>query len=104
MDKASLFAVVVDISEPFKIEDNCYTTKIKIIDSSFNYTKTSDNEDVKFNRYAMIYVYSEKIVECPAIKHIGDIIRLRRFQFRINHLGELEGKSKSFSNWLVYNS
>lgn len=79
MDKASLFAVVVDISEPFKIDDNCYTTKIKIIDESFNYTKNSDNKDIKFHKYAMIYVYSDKMVECPTIKHIGDIIRLRRF-------------------------
>jgi len=39
MDKASLFVVVVDISEPFKIDESSYTSKIKVIDQSFNYTK-----------------------------------------------------------------
>lgn len=33
---------------------------------------------------------------------MGDIIRLRRFKFKVTNSGELVGVMNKFSNWLIY--
>ena len=33
---------------------------------------------------------------------MGDIIRLRRFKFKVTESGELLGSMTKFSNWLIY--
>lgn len=79
-----------------------YVTKIKIIDNSFNQNTTIENDAIKFQKYAIINIYSQDASEAPKICNIGDIIRLRRFSFQINSLGELVGYDNPFSNWMIY--
>ncbi len=98
-----LYAIVIDISEPYKKEDNKnYTTKLKVIDPSFNYKMSISNPSLKFHKFVHINVYSEDPKSAPKIQHVGDIIRLRRFQFKLTPKKELMGNMKSYSNWLIY--
>lgn len=101
--KVYTFGVVVDVSEPFQVlEDQNYTTKIKVIDATFNYNETIENEEIRFQNYAHIYVYAKTPDILPKIAHIGDIIRLRRFNFFVNDKGELVGHAQSYSNWMSF--
>jgi hypothetical protein len=101
--KVYTFGVVVDLSEPFQVlEDQNYTTKIKVIDPTFNYNETIENEEIRFQNYAYIYVYAKTPDILPRIAHIGDIIRLRRFNFFVNDKGELTGHAQSYSNWMTF--
>ena len=79
-----------------------YVTKIKIVDNSFNQNASIDNSALKFQKYAIINVYSKDALNAPKIQNVGDIIRLRRFLFTINAMGELVGYDNSFSNWMIY--
>lgn len=79
-----------------------YVTKIKIVDNSFNQNATIENSALKFQKYAIINIYTHLAEEAPKIQNVGDIIRLRRFLFTINSMGELVGYDNSFSNWMIY--
>lgn len=98
-----LFAVIIDLSEPYKsINSSNWTTKLKVIDPSFNYLSQHDIKNLKFHKYVYINIYTEKPEHAPRIKYVGDIIRLRRFNFKITEKGELLGNEAKFSNWLIY--
>lgn len=98
-----LFAIIIDISEPYKTEESTnYTTKLKVIDPSFNYKANIDAKNLKFHKFVHINIYSETPESAPRIQYVGDIIRLRRFKFRLTKKGELMGNMQKYSNWLVY--
>eukprot|EP00178_Gracilaria_changii_P001085 TRINITY_DN11560_c0_g1_i1.p1 TRINITY_DN11560_c0_g1~~TRINITY_DN11560_c0_g1_i1.p1 ORF type:complete len:524 (+),score=121.67 TRINITY_DN11560_c0_g1_i1:195-1574(+) len=61
-----------------------------------------DNADIKFHKFVTVHIYSGFINKCPKIKHVGDIIRLRRFNFVLTERGELVGYCNMYSNWLIY--
>lgn len=98
------WGVIIDISEPTKTEKGAnFTTKLKIIDPSFHYkSQQKDNALLKFHKYATINIYSETPETCPKINYVGDIIRLRRFKFKLTDSGELMGTMTKYSNWLIY--
>lgn len=108
MNKVYTFGSIVDICEPFMSQtyndgdQGCYVTKIKIVDNSFNQNATIENSAIKFQKYAIINIYSHKPEEAPKVQNVGDIIRLRRFLFQINSMGELVGYDNPFSNWMIY--
>jgi len=63
-----LFAVIIDISEPYKAEEsNNYTTKLKVIDPSFNYKARLGNNRIKFHKFVHINIYSETPDKAPRI-------------------------------------
>ena len=98
-----LFAVIIDISEPYKTQTTTnFTTKMKIIDPSFNYKSVLNNDKIKFHKYTTVYIYSETPDNAPKIQNVGDIIRLRRFNFKIGKRSELVGFMQKYSNWLIY--
>lgn len=98
-----LFAVVIDVSEPTKVESGQnYITKLKVIDPSFNYKIELKLDQLKFHKFVHINVFTEKPEDGPKIKCVGDIIRLRRFKFKYTSKGELMGNDLKYSNWLVY--
>ncbi len=98
-----LFGVIIDISEPYKTQDSTnYTTKLKIIDPSFNYKARLHNDKIKFHKFVHVNIYSETPDLAPRIQYVGDIIRLRRFRFKITEKGELMGNMQKYSNWLIY--
>lgn len=57
---------------------------------------------MKFHKFVRINIYSETIEEAPKSSIIGEIIRLRRFKFKITEKGQLVGFMNKFSNWLIY--
>lgn len=98
-----LYAVIIDISEPYKSPNSSnWTTKLKVIDPSFNYKTNLEINELKFHKYVYINIYTEKPDQAPRIKYVGDIVRLRRFNYKIADKGELIGNEVKFSNWLIY--
>jgi len=100
-----LFAIIVDISEPTKYgEDSNYVTIIKVIDPSFHHKAQITGTKLKFFKFCSINVYTETPESAPKVQWVGDIIRLRRFKFKITEdKGELHGVEKiKYSNWLIY--
>lgn len=98
-----LFAIIIDISEPYKTEESTnFTTKLKVIDPSFNYKANIDAKNLKFHKFVHVNIYSETPESAPRIQYVGDIIRLRRFKFRLTEKGELMGTMQKYSNWLIY--
>ncbi len=79
-----------------------YTSKLKIIDDTFNKKVPIQNENIKFQNHVYIYIYSNDIKSLPKISHVGDVIRIRRFSFVLNTKGELTGHMNSFSNWMTF--
>lgn len=102
-DKHLSYGVIIDVSEPFRYENKDeYVVKIKIIDESFNYKAYIENPEIKFHKFVTIHVYSPFVNKCPKIKNVGDIIRLRRFNFVVTERGEMIGYLNMYSNWLIY--
>ena len=99
-----VWGVIIDISEPCKAGDSKnFITKLKVIDPSFHYKVQQDrNPQLKFHKYSTINIYSETPETAPRISFVGDIIRLRRFKFKISERGELVGIMHRYSNWLIY--
>ncbi len=58
--------------------------------------------DLKFHKFVYINIYTEKPEQAPRISYIGEIIRLRRFNFKFTSRKEIIGLEKKFSNWLIY--
>lgn len=106
--KANTYGCVIDISEPFMTKKysesvpGSFVSKIKIIDETFNFMAVSDNADLKVKKYVVLNMYSEQPFQTPRIANVGDIIRLKRFFFKINQRGELMGYENEFSDWMVY--
>ena len=100
---ALFFGVIIDISEPYKNEksDN-YTTNIKIIDPSFNYKSQIANPLLKFHKFVRVNIFTETPDNAPKVEYVGEIIRLRRFKFKLTERGQLIGNMQKFSNWLIY--
>lgn len=97
------FAVIIDVSEPQKqAENDNFSTRIKVIDPSFNYKAEVKSARLKFHKYVYINIYTETPEVGPKVKNVGDIIRVRRFRFKFTPTGELMGNEVKFSNWLVY--
>jgi hypothetical protein len=98
------WGVIIDISEPTKVSNSSnFVTKLKIIDPSFHYKAVQPtNNRLKFHKFSTLIIYSETPDSAPKISCVGDIIRIRRFKFRITDEGELIGVMSKFSNWLIY--
>lgn len=91
-DKHFSWGVIIDVSEPFRYESKEeFVVKLKIIDPTFNCKAYIENEEIKFHKFVTLHIYSGFINVCPKIKHVGDIIRLRRFNvsFRRRNLNRL---------------
>lgn len=73
-----------------------------MIDPTFNCKAYINNKDIKFHKFVTVQIYSKFLNKCPKVKNVGDIIRLRRFQFCLSPKGELIGYQNQFSNWLIY--
>lgn len=102
-NKAYLWAVVIDSTEAFQSKNkDKFASKLKIIDPSFNFEQDSVNPEVQFTRFASIYIYCTNQNHIPKPKKVGDIVRLRRFNFVVSENGELVGHHQQYSNWLVY--
>jgi hypothetical protein len=97
------YGVVIDVTEPIKYEDKSnYITKLKIIDPTFNYKAEIKNKEIKFHKFVHVSIFTNNVSSAPKIKHVGDIIRLRRFNFKLSERGELVAIENKFANWLVY--
>lgn len=78
------------MSEPFKYEEkNEFVVKIKIVDPTFNFKAHISNKDVKFHKYVTVLIYSKSVNTCPKVKYVGEILRIRRFEFCLTPKGEL---------------
>ena len=98
-----LFAVIIDISEPTKLEESKnYITKLKVIDPSFNYKEELKLGQLKFHKFIHVNIFTETPEDAPKVTFIGDIVRLRRFKFKYTSKGEIMGNDTKYSNWLVY--
>jgi hypothetical protein len=53
---------------------------------------------LKYHKVAFINIYTETRENAPIVKYIGDIIRLRRFSFRIGKDGDFVGSEYKYSN------
>lgn len=102
-NKAYAFAVIIDVCEPFKFEDKeQYVSKIKVIDETFNFQAKIANKEIKFHKFVTLHLYSKTANDAPKAKNVGDIIRIRRFNFCLSEKGELIAYETEFSNWLIY--
>lgn len=98
-----IFAVIIDVSEPTKIEESKnYITKLKVIDPSFNYKEELKLPRLKFHKFIHVNIFTETPEEAPKVTFIGDIIRLRRFKYKYTSKGEIMGNDTKYANWLVY--
>lgn len=98
-----LFAVIIDVSEPTKLEETKnYITKLKVVDPSFNYKEELKLPRLRFHKFIHVNIFTETPEEAPKVTYIGDIIRLRRFKFKYTSKGEIMGNDTKYANWLVY--
>lgn len=97
------FGVIIDVSEPFKYEDKEeFVVKVKIIDPTFNFKAYITNKEIKFHKYVTVLIYSKEMAKCPKVKHVGEILRLRRFEFCLTPKGELTAFQNIFANWMIF--
>ena len=84
-----IWAVIIDISEPTKSSNSSnFVTYLKIIDPSLNYrVKNNTCKDLRFHKYVTVYIYTETPEVAPKINYVGEIIRLRRFKFKVTDNG-----------------
>jgi hypothetical protein len=102
----TLFAVVLDFSEPFVQSQGEMKMKLKVIDESFNRMNSSFGEGNLMNSVVHLSFYNKenKIEEMPSVVSVGDIIYVRRFKFHLEEKTEkVIGQEMSFSNWMVLN-
>jgi len=75
--KAKIVGVIVDATRPYKTETAPdFTTKIKIIDESLNYSTPNLSNPKK---YIHIFIFSKTLNQSPDITQIGDIIYLKHY-------------------------
>lgn len=98
-----IFGVIIDITETKRQhQGEAFLTSFKVIDPSFNYKSQINNNKIKFHKFFKINVFSEVPEKAPSVAYIGDIIRLRRFSYKITDRGQIIGYEQKFSNWLIY--
>ena len=69
--------IIIDITSPYLDEDKGhYIKRIKIIDPSFNMTKSING--LKFG-YCTVTIFAKRPDELPNPKVLGDILYLRRY-------------------------
>lgn len=101
-EKYDTFGVIVDASDTHRLPGKeFFTTKLKIIDSSFNVEETIENRAIKVQKHAFVFIKNLNRDDAPNICTIGTVIRLRRFKFKINERGELYAIMADYSNWLL---
>lgn len=109
--RTSTFGVILDATRPFKANSSSdYLTKLKIIDESFNpkASLSSSSDPFKAKKYFHLFIFSKSVSESPVIERIGDIIRIRRFDFTLKMgscSSEWQGiapSNKRERNWLIY--
>lgn len=97
------FGVIIDISEPFRYDDKeDYITKLKVIDPTFNFKAYIQNKEIKFHKFVTVQIYSKDLKKCPKAKNVGEILRMRRFEFVLTAKGELLAFQNAFSNWMIF--
>lgn len=95
--------MIIDISEPFRHSDGeDYITKFKIIDPTFNFKAYILNKEIKFHKFVTVMIYSKTLSKSPKVKNVGEILRLRRFEFCLTAKGELIAYQNSFANWMIF--
>ena len=47
-------------------------------------------------------IYTETYQFAPVEARIGDIIRLKRFSFKLTDKGQVIGNENTFSDWVLY--
>lgn len=62
-------------------------SSFKIIDASFNYKQSVNNKEVKYFKFVKVNIFSETLESAPLCVSIGDIIRLKRFSFKLSDKG-----------------
>lgn len=101
--KMLTFGVIIDQTEPFRYDDKDeYVVKLKIIDPTFNFKTFIQNKEIKFHKFITVHIYSKVIEKVPKVRNIGEIIRLRRFEFCLTPKGELIAFQNVFANWLIF--
>lgn len=101
--KINTWGVVIDISKPANCQTrNLWCSKLKIIDHTFNCDQQTNNSQIRFFNYAIVNIYSTDQEELPRIDCLGDLIRLRRFNWVVSEHGELMGFMQKFSNWMTF--
>ena len=94
--------MIIDISEPFRHSDGeDYITKFKIIDPTLNFKAYILNKEIKFHKFVTVMIYSKTLSKSPKVKNVGEILRLRRFEFCLTAKGELIAYQNSFANWML---
>ena len=106
--RASSYGVIIDCTRPYKTQKaNDYVTKLKIIDEEYN-PKEMDPEFRGQKKFFHLFIYTPIIEEAPNISSVGDIIRIKKFEFKSFPAPEgLEWQGKSANldkgaNWLIY--
>ena len=103
MKKINCFGIILHAAHyyPAKPTDKEFIL-LKVIDPSFNCDAKIQNKRLNIQNFVTVYIYKSPGSELPEITKVGDILRMRRFDFHINSLGELVGVSQPSSNWLIY--
>ena len=98
--KASCFAVILDVTGAYKTFDSTdYVTKFKVIDPSWNCDTKGDSQ---FKRFIHVFVYSENPGAAPRVMRIGDILRIRNFEFKTYQNTEIKAVFvKGQSEWSI---
>lgn len=104
LSQVNTFGVVIDKVECQSANnENIRFSRLKIIAPSFNFSSKIDNPKLKKQIYAILFVHQDHKGNMPVIDRVGDIIRVRRFDFKINKTGELIGEHQVHSNWMTFN-
>ena len=103
LTRVNTFGVVVDKAkyQCNSLKESSYVV-LKIIDPSFNSEAIIDNQELRFQNFITVYIYNDINGGLPEIDRVGDVIRLRRFDFKFNSLGEIIGESRPYSNWMTF--
>lgn len=76
----SLIGVVLDVTGAYKTYDSKdYVTKLKVIDSSFNYKSNT----TEYKSFLHVFVYSNTIESGLRANRVGDIVKLTTFDVLI---------------------
>lgn len=99
--KASTFCVILDATGAYKTYDSTdYVTKFKVIDSSWNVDSKNEGQ---YKKYVHVFVYTDSPATAPRVTRIGDILRLKNFDFRTYQNTEIKAVfTKGQSDWAIY--
>jgi len=99
--KASTFGVILDATGAYKTYDSTdYVTKFKVIDATWN---ADSKQEGNFKKFVHVFVYTDSPATAPRVTRIGDIIRLKNFEFRTYQNTEIKAVfTKNQSDWAIY--